>query len=93
MLPRRFVRREFHRDEDGAGIVASKKSRLLVAAGVILRRHQHQTWPSHSWFRLSGTAKRGENAKNDSVGGKNSEADTGQHCGEDNDGHEERNHG
>ena len=45
---------------------------VLVATGVILCGYKHQ--PGTSRFGLRGTAERGQDPKNDSIGSEDSEA-------------------
>jgi hypothetical protein len=62
----------------------------LVATGVGLRWNQDEARARS--FGLRWAAKCRENAKNHRIGGENAEADRGENCDAENNGHNQRNH-
>ena len=65
----------------------------LVAAGVALVCHQHQTWPGRSGFRTAWLSEGADNSEHCDVGGDNAEADGGDYGEAEDDRHQERDHG
>ena len=65
----------------------------LVAAGVVLRGHQHKTWASRNRFGLRRMAECAQDAEYCDVSGEDAEADGSDHGEAEDNGHQEGNHG
>lgn len=65
----------------------------LVAAGVVLRGHQHKARARGNWFGLRWVAERAQDAEYCDVSGEDAEADGSDHGEAEDKGHQEGNHG
>jgi hypothetical protein len=65
---------------------------VLVAAGVVLRRQQHQAGASRSRLGLRRMAERAQDPEYCNVSGEDAEADGCDHGEAEDEGHQERNH-
>ena len=66
---------------------AEGTERNLVAAGVVLRGHQHQARANRRRFRALRLAERTEDAEDCNIGGEDTEADGSDHSGTEDERH------
>jgi len=65
----------------------------LVAAGVVLRGHQHQALAGGNGLGLCRMAERAQDAEDGQICGQDSEAEGSDHSEAEDNGHQERSHG
>ena len=75
----------------GSGAPGTVGSENLVAAGVVLRGDQDQSWATR--FRLRVAAEGVQDADDRDIRGENADADGRDYGDEEEDGHNERDHG
>jgi len=86
------VRKLEHRAEGCKRDVANAGA-TLIAAGVVLRRHQNQARAGRDWLGSRGLPEGAQDAEDCDISGENSEADGSDYGQAEDDRHKKRNHG